>query len=834
LKAVIMAGGEGSRLRPLTCDRPKPMVPICDKPMMEYIVELLLEHNVRDLAVTLQYLPEKIKDYFGNGEDFNVNFVYFLEDEPLGTAGSVKNASSFLDETFLVISGDCLTDINLTEAMEFHRRNKALATIVLTPQENPLEYGIVITDEKGKITRFLEKPRWGEVFSDTVNTGIYILEPEVLDYVPAGKKFDFSKDLFPLLMKNDQPLFGCVLSGYWCDIGSIEQYRQAHYDILERKVKLRLNAPEKEKGIWLGEGVEIHKEAILQPPLYIGRNTRIGAKAHLGSHTCLGAYNRIGERATIKKGISWSYVHVGKGAVIRGGVLANKVRLEAEGGMYEGSVAGDDGIIGNKAIIKPDIKIWPCKVVESGAIVRDNLIWSKRANCSLFGQNGIVGELNVCLTPDNMMRLGSAFAFVQGPNARLVIGSDTWKPSKLLKQAFIVGLLAGGAEVIDIGFAPAPAVRLAVADLQAGGSIYIHASSKNGESRIHFFDKEGLNIPQALERKIEQVYWRDDFTRADKDRLGVLRTIEGYDNIYKEILLKNIAIEKIKNAAFSLLLVNPSLYMQTFLLPVLQNLNFKVMVWHPVNEGEAFEDNLSLQRKDITQEMVNRDFDLGFWLSPSAEDLILFDEKGREISKDHYQALLTLLAFKSGRFTKLAMPLSASWVHEYLARENKGSILRSKTSTRHLQEKIKEINKTRQNLYYPPDYLQVDCLAGLLKIIEYLAENKKKTLSELIKEIPQINIRQKEIFCPWDQKGMVMRRLTQEAPNHAVRVEMSDGIKAYHPEGWALVLPDPEKPSYQIYGEGFTAEIAESLTDFYADRVKALQEGQGKEERGLK
>ena len=218
MKAVIMAGGEGARLRPLTCDRPKPMVPLMDKPMMEYIVELLAAHNLQDLAVTLQYLPEQIQDHFGEQSPAGTKFSYFLEDKPLGTAGSVKNAASFLDDTFMVISGDCLTDIDLTAAIEFHRRKKALVTIVLTPQENPLEYGVVMVNDEGRIIRFLEKPGWGEVFSDTVNTGIYILEPEVLDYIPPGKKFDFSRDLFPLLMEEGRPLYGCVLPGYWCDI----------------------------------------------------------------------------------------------------------------------------------------------------------------------------------------------------------------------------------------------------------------------------------------------------------------------------------------------------------------------------------------------------------------------------------------------------------------------------------------------------------------------------------------------------------------------------------------------------------------------------------------
>ena len=235
MKAVIMAGGEGARLRPLTCDRPKPMVPLMDKPMMEYIVELLTSHGITEQAVTLQYLPEQIKEYFGDGSSFGASLYYFLEDEPLGTAGSVKNAASFLKETFLVISGDCLTDIDLSEAITFHRQKEALVTIVLTPQDNPLEYGVVMVDEEGKILRFLEKPSWGEVFSDTVNTGIYILEPEVLEYIPAGKKFDFSKDLFPLLLQEKKALYGCSLSGYWCDIGSLERTRQTNYDILSKK-----------------------------------------------------------------------------------------------------------------------------------------------------------------------------------------------------------------------------------------------------------------------------------------------------------------------------------------------------------------------------------------------------------------------------------------------------------------------------------------------------------------------------------------------------------------------------------------------------------------------
>ncbi|TEB04672.1 D-glycero-alpha-D-manno-heptose 1-phosphate guanylyltransferase [Pelotomaculum schinkii] len=222
MKAIIMAGGEGSRLRPLTCGRPKPMVPVLNRPIMSHIVALLNEHGFTNIGVTLQYQPEVIKDYFGNGAEYGVNLRYFVEESPLGTAGSVKNAGGFLDQTFLVISGDALTDLELSKALEFHRKQGAMATLVLTRVECPLEYGVVITSDNGRITQFLEKPGWGEVFSDTVNTGIYVLEPEALDYFAPGEKFDFSKDLFPLLLREKKPLFGLVLPGYWCDVGTLK------------------------------------------------------------------------------------------------------------------------------------------------------------------------------------------------------------------------------------------------------------------------------------------------------------------------------------------------------------------------------------------------------------------------------------------------------------------------------------------------------------------------------------------------------------------------------------------------------------------------------------
>ncbi|TMD10259.1 MAG: NDP-sugar synthase, partial [Chloroflexi bacterium] len=236
MKAVVMAGGEGSRLRPLTSMRPKPLVPVAGRPIMEHILLLLRKHHLREVVATVQYLGASIRNYFGDGSDSGVSLAYSVEDSPLGTAGSVRLAEDQLKETFLVISGDALTDIDLTAAVRFHRQRKSMATIVLKPVPNPLEYGVVVVDDDGAVQRFLEKPSWGEVFSDLANTGIYILEPEVFDYFKPGEVTDWSADVFPKLLKEAEPVFGWVADGYWEDVGSHASYLKANFDCLEGKV----------------------------------------------------------------------------------------------------------------------------------------------------------------------------------------------------------------------------------------------------------------------------------------------------------------------------------------------------------------------------------------------------------------------------------------------------------------------------------------------------------------------------------------------------------------------------------------------------------------------
>src|SRR5256885_1306441 len=275
MQAVVMAGGEGSRLRPLTINRPKPMVQIVNKPCLGHIFDLLLRHGIDDAFVTLQYLASVIQDSYGDGGGLGLRLRYSIEETPLGTGGSVRQIADQLAGTFIVISGDAMTDIDLSKVVAFHKERGAAVTLTLVHVPNPLEYGVVITNEDGRIAKFLEKPSWGEVFSDTINTGIYVIEPRVLERFAVGDVFDFSKDLFPRLLAEGEPLYGYVAEGYWTDVGSIAEYGRANADLLRGKVKGGDLGNELMPGVWTAGDVDINESAKLTGPIYLGEGVNI-------------------------------------------------------------------------------------------------------------------------------------------------------------------------------------------------------------------------------------------------------------------------------------------------------------------------------------------------------------------------------------------------------------------------------------------------------------------------------------------------------------------------------------------------------------------------------
>ncbi|NIR38886.1 MAG: NDP-sugar synthase, partial [Actinobacteria bacterium] len=327
MKAVIMAGGEGTRLRPLTSNVPKPMMPLANRPMMEHIVGLLKRHGFDEIVATVAFRANQIRDWFGDGSDFGVRMVYAVEESPLGTAGSVRNAMEELTEPFLVISGDVLTDVDLGRIVAAHREKKALATIGLIRVENPLEFGIVITRDDGSIERFLEKPGWGQVFSDTINSGIFVLEPGIFDYIPPDRAVDFSGEVFPALLADGKPLHGAVAEGYWEDVGNLESYLRAHADILDGKVLVEIDGFEQREGLHVGDNVTIHPDAEVVAPGVIGDNCRIEAGARLGPYSVLGRGVRVRAGADLERVVVADNAYLAEAVSLRGAVIGRSSDL---------------------------------------------------------------------------------------------------------------------------------------------------------------------------------------------------------------------------------------------------------------------------------------------------------------------------------------------------------------------------------------------------------------------------------------------------------------------------------------------------------------------------
>ena len=380
-----MAGGEGTRLRPLTSNQPKPMVPIVGKPCMEHILDLLREHGFDDVIVTLAFMPQAIRGYFGDGEAYGVSIRYSVEESPAGTAGSVKLAEEALDETFLVISGDALCDIDLGALVRFHKEKGAMVTIGLKSVPNPLEFGIVVTDEDGRIERFLEKPSWGQVFTDTINTGIYVLEPEVLRHVPTDTPYDFSKELFPLLLEMGKPLYGFVCDGYWQDIGNLDQYRQANFDALDERVRLTSRASACAETSGWGRASALDDLESVEAPAFIGNYCRIAPRASVGPYSVLMPSVTLGDHARTARSVIDASTSSAAARSSRARSSAGPATSARTRASTRASPSATTARSARRASSCPGVRIYPFKEVESGAIVDRNLIWESRLSSRLIG-----------------------------------------------------------------------------------------------------------------------------------------------------------------------------------------------------------------------------------------------------------------------------------------------------------------------------------------------------------------------------------------------------------------------------------------------------------------
>ncbi|MFZ3171461.1 MAG: sugar phosphate nucleotidyltransferase [Carboxydocellales bacterium] len=803
MKAVIMAGGKGTRLRPLTCNQPKPMVPLLNKPVMEYAINLLKQHGITEIAVTLQYLPERIWDYFGDGSGWGVNLQYFEEKTPLGTAGSVKNAEAFLDEPFLVISGDGLTDIDLTAAIAYHQNKSASATLVLTRVETPLEYGVVITDDSGKISRFLEKPSWGEVFSDTVNTGIYILEPNVFEYIPKETFYDFSKDVFPLLLNAGAPLFGYIAAGYWSDIGNLAQYRQTQFDMLDGLIAVQIAGQEISPGVWVGEGTHLDKvDTEITAPIFIGTNTHIEAGAKIGEYTILGNDNIVRSGASIKRTVIWNNCYLDNEIELRGATIGNQVTLKSNAAAFEGSVVGKGCSIGARSILKSNVKVWPDKEIEESSIVHTSLVWGDKQAKNIFGQTGVSGIANVDITPDFAAKLAAAYGATLNHGTKIAISGDEHPFTNVIKKSLIAGLLSAGVETLDLGESVTPVTRFAVKNLKADGGIHVRLIHPHTGHMmlIEFLDANGINIDKNTERKIENAYIQEDFRRANLDAIIGGKIIPRIKESYVLKLFDKVDTVAIKKRKPKIVLEMENGVLMQLTSQVMAKLDCQ-LITITTKENSLI---------DIAKLVKDYQADLGIRLDQNSEQAVFISNDGRIVKEEMLLALLVLINFQMRKEKIMAVPITASEVMEKIAASWDGQIVRTKANPRALM--CASDHEEFHALF--------DALYALVIILENLAVNNS-TFSQIMDAIPDFHLEQAKVQCSWADKGKVMRKLIEDTAS--LPVELVDGVKVYHQDGWTLVLPDSDEPMFRVLSEASTQEVARELAVSYAEKINSYK-----------
>ncbi len=828
MKAVIMAGGFGTRIQPLTSNMPKPMIPLANRPIMLHIVELLKKHGITDLVMLLYHQPDVIKNFFRDGTDFGVKIDYVTPLQDMGTAGAVKCAEKYLNERFLVISGDLLTDFNLKKIIDFHTDNKALATITLTPVKDPLQFGVVITDKHKRITQFLEKPGWGEVISDTINTGIYVLESEIFQFIPEGENFDFSQDLFPFLLENKYPLFGYPVKGYWRDIGNTDSYREAHHDIVRGRINIRIDEQKLDylgKDLRVGDEVKFEEVSALEGTVILGDNSQILGGAHI-KDSVIGRNCTIEAGARLSRCVIWDNVFVKKGARIADAVICNNVSIGQGVTIEEGVIVADDTSIGEDAYIKRDVKIWPKKLIEGGAIVSGNLIWGEKWKKSLFEGAMIKGLTNIELTPEFMAKLGSAYGSTLPKGSYVLAGRDANRSSRMLKRSFLGGILSTGINVRDLKMLPLPIMRYKLKTFgEVGGIQFRQGTDDPASTEIIFLDADGIDFSSAMGKNVERIYYKENFRRAHYTEPGGISELPNVVDYYREGFLRSVDKTALKNGTFKVVIDFNYCPASQILPALLNDMGCEVIALNAYIEeerGTRKTDDKSLRLQQISKIVTALEAKAGFLLEQTTESVILVDETGKVCSPVELLSLIVTLMLRKGEKGVFVVPVSAPSVVDRLSHEKGCAVHRTKSTERGMIEAsllshVIMAGSMDGRFAFPSFQNAFDGMYAIAKTIELVAAGGLP-VSKCLANIPFRAFLQAKVPCMWEMKGSVMRRMSEDSVDK--EATFIDGIKVNFGDDWVLVLPDQYQPFIHIMSEAKDEDTARQLLAAYQEKVE--------------
>ncbi len=824
MKAIILAGGFGTRIQPLTNSLPKPMLPILNRPMMEHIIiKLRDELGIKQMAVLLYFKPEIIKDYFKDGKDFGVEITYVQPDDDYGTAGAVAFAREFLDETFIIVSGDLVTNFDFKKIQSFHKKKKSQLTITLTSVENPLQFGVVIANEEDRIEKFLEKPSWGEVFSDTINTGIYMIEPEILQHIPHGENFDFAKDLFPTLMENDIPLWGYSAKGYWRDVGNPISYREVYEDIFNGEIELPIKGEKKQidKGVvYLEKGVSLPEKIRINGTVVLDKNVKIAEGVTL-ENCCIGENTKIKKHSEVVNSILWNDVTLGQKSKLHNSVICDHNTIKEELKANFGVIMAEKCEIGKKVAFEKDIIIWPEKIIDSNSVVSNNVIWGTKYKSSIFENGKVIGRSNIELSVEMSTKLAESFGSVLPMGSKVYMSRDYHKSSRMLKRAFLSGLLSTGVDVVDIFNAPSNVMRHSLAnnDEISAGVHFRQSVLDPANTEIILFTSEGLEIDSKFAKSIERVFFRENFRRVNQYEIGDIDEQRDIKERYKKALIEKIDTscfdDDLKIAADIMFGSTSEIYPK-----IMNELGIENIALN------AYQDDRSLSKlyANITKSQINMenivkamDLDCGILIYPNGQRLQLVDDKGKLIY-DYITLLVILYLLNETATEKLKIFLPA-WGPDFIKFKNL-DITRGKISSLKAAD-LKEyalIASTDGHFAFSEFGLNSDAIYASFKILELIKKSKIK-LSSVIKKLPKFTFKGENIPCASQYKGKMMRKFLEEGKDKDS--SSIDGVKIWvSEEEWILMVPDEHSDYLNIYIQAEDEKSANKIFWQYQDKIE--------------
>lgn len=764
MKAIIMAGGDGARLRPITCTVPKPMVRILDVPVMESAVDLLRRHGIREIAVTLRYLPDRIRDYFGDGSRFGVRIRYFTEAAPLGTAGGVKQAQEFLNEPFIVLSGDGLTDCDLAAAIAFHRKTGAQATLVTVRAADPREYGLVCADERGQITGFCEKPDWRDVVCDRVSTGIYLLEPSVTDRIPPDTPCDFARDLFPAMLSEGLPLYAYDAQCYWCDIGDPAALIRANHDALQGKFPLP-----RQNGTLLHPTAQIDPFARILPPVYIGENVCIPAHATIGPCSVIASGAHISPGADIRGSVIASGAHIGRNAQLRGCYIAENARIADDAQIFESAVIGAGCTVGRAAEISAHARIWPEKSVPDRMHIRGNLILGHAPQAMLHA-----GAVD-CFTPIRSVQCAQALCAALRP--RIVLAAHSRSPAAEAQHlAACAGAMAQGAQVYDCRAATLPELRCAMRHIGADCAFFVT------DDAFHPLDRLGAPISDGDKRTFLSLLNRGELPPPYAASVRSPQSVGRIDLIYLRAAVTDEIIGALSGFPHPVAVYAPGEQLLSLAERALRRAGIAV-------RAEWEEEMMELSHGEI-----------GAWLSPSGENVRLFTREG-EITEAEMQ-LITAQALLDKGEKRLLLPDDCTPAAEVLAESHRAKVERIPGSAAQWAQSLSRLAPAQLPLHF-------DGIAAMLSIFAML-NRRHLSLTDFCRGLPQRVRHRRTVAIPDDLRAHVLRRLNETLqPGRPNRFHMPHG------DSHVWILPSDEVSGCTVLAESADGETAREFCDFY-------------------